>query len=155
MEQMRKFAFARKSKDGRRRLTWELIGARVADADSTIARSGCSRYKYLSRARAREGAGASASRREGWSTFAEGSRNNGVHACARVCVNTQEIGELEFSSRGKPSLGTWKTKTSWPTTARMSSPFRRVLWESLSDFSSPFSRIFAETFIGREMGVFL
>lgn len=60
----------------------ELIGARVADANSTMERSGCSRYKYLSREREHERVpGASASRREGWSTS---RRAREIMACTRV-----------------------------------------------------------------------
>jgi len=77
----------------------ELIEARVADANSTIARSGCSRYKYLSRERAREGARASASCREGWST----SRNNNVYACVSAYAWIREVGEFFSWSRRKPS----------------------------------------------------
>lgn len=66
-----------------------------------MARSGCSRYKYLSRERAREDAGGKCEPSRGMEYLAESSRNNSMHACARVCVNTYEVGE--FSSREKPS----------------------------------------------------
>jgi len=137
---------SRKKNKERQRFIQELIGARVADANSTIARSGCPRYKYLSRERAREGAGTSASRREGWSTS---RRTREIMACTRVSAYAWIRTRSGSSSVEESSLRYLKDKNILANNGPHVFTFQKsFVGKFMSDFTLPFSQFFVKTFIG-------